>query len=227
MSRSLVARFVGGDWPGTFGVRAAALIDVGGWDHDVLVENLEMWRTAQVAGMRVSNRPDLVVQRCPPTTRQFRGQRLRQAYDDMGQPVRLVVELALLPTVIASRRRPLTVGRLAASAVVAAAFGKRRWRPLDTPWDVPLWAPLWLAERSILVWVALATRLLRGGVVYHGRTIRVAAHSRGALRRRAGAREEPLGYATSAPSSDDAAAASAAWSSRWRRRSTELSRQSM
>lgn len=61
--RSLLARSVGADWPGTFGLRASAIQAMGGWDADVLFENLEMVRTAQAAGLRVARRPDIVVGR--------------------------------------------------------------------------------------------------------------------------------------------------------------------
>ncbi len=182
--RSLLARAVGADWPGTFAVRVGAIHAMGGWDPDVLFENLEMVRTAKAAGCRVANRPDIVVGRVPPTAGQFWSQRLRQAYDDWAQPGRLAGELAILPTtVLLARRQPAALVTTAVAAVAVAGVGRRRFRKLPTPPDVPLWAVIWLGERGVLVWVALLTRA-RGGVRYHDQRLHRAAHSPGALRRR-------------------------------------------
>ena len=49
-ARTLINRVTGGDWPGTFGVRRAALERTGGYDGNVLFENLEMVRTIKAAG---------------------------------------------------------------------------------------------------------------------------------------------------------------------------------
>lgn len=185
--RSLLARAVGADWPGTFAVRVSAIHAMGGWDPDVLFENLEMVRTAQATGCRVANRPDIVVGRVPPTADQFWSQRLRQAYDDWAQPGRLAAELAILPTtVLLARRQPAALATTAVAAVAVAGVGRQRFRRLPTPPDVPLWAVVWLGERGVLVWVALVTRA-RGGVRYHDHRLPCAAHRLGALSRRHGA----------------------------------------
>lgn len=174
-ARSLLARSVGADWPGTFGLRASAVRLMGGWDPDVLFENLEMVRTAEAAGCRVRNAPQIVIGRQPPSTRHFWSQRVRQAYDDLAQPARLAVELAILPgAVLAAWHRPRALLVAGAGLVAAAEVGRRRFRALDLPVDVPLWAPLWAAERGICVWLALASRL-GGGMPYHGRRLRTAA----------------------------------------------------
>jgi hypothetical protein len=55
------------------------------------------------------------------------------------------------------------------------------------PADVPFWAPLWVLERGVCSWLALAQRL-RGGVSYRGQRLPIAAHSTRALRRRLGSR---------------------------------------
>ncbi len=181
--RTLMARSVGADWPGTFGLRASAVRAMGGWDADVLFENLEMVRTAQANGLRVSNRPDIIVPRVVPSLRHFSGQRLRQAYDSWAQPGRLVAELAIVPltVVLAVRRRRRRGLVLLAGAVVAGAVtGRQRYRPLPTPWDVPAWSLAWLVERGVLSWCTVVVRL-RGGVRYHGRRVTRAAHRPGQL----------------------------------------------
>ena len=45
-------------------------------------------------------------------------------------------------------------------------------------------APLWVAERAVTAWLAVATRVLRGGVSYAGTRIARAATPMRELRRR-------------------------------------------
>ena len=80
----------------------------GGYDGDVLFENLELIRTVEAAGGRVLSPPDLYVRRLPPSTAHFWSQRVRQAYDEFARPWRLVAYLVLAPLAawaLARRRR--------------------------------------------------------------------------------------------------------------------------
>jgi hypothetical protein len=179
-ARTLLNRCFGTDSPGTLGVRATAFRAVGGYDGDVMYENLELIRTVAGAGGRVDRRPDIHVRRLPPTTRRFLEQRPRQAYDDLAQPLKFSVFLSALPLVaLARRRRSFT--RLAACVAVAgwaaAAVGRRRHGgravfPIRAVW----WTPVWLLERSVCVWIALFHRL-GGGAPYNGNRLSTAAHS--------------------------------------------------
>lgn len=183
--RSLLNRALGHDYPGTLAISRSVLLDAGGYDGDVLFENLELIRTVEAAGGRTRTADDVYVARRPPTFRHFRGQRVRQAYDDFAQPVRLAAELAVLPAVAAAvargRVRWPAVGALA--VIVLAEIGRRRAGGARVyPRTAPLWAPLWLAERAVCVWLALGARL-RGGVRYSEGWLRRAAHSTRALRR--------------------------------------------
>src|SRR5690606_1314668 len=69
------------------------------------------------------------------------------------------------------------LGGAVAAAVGLAELGRRRdggagfFHPAAA-----LAAPLWLLERGVLSWAALAVRT-RGGLPYHGRRIAVPAHS--------------------------------------------------
>jgi hypothetical protein len=184
-ARTLLNRFARADYPGTLGVRCAALPD--GYAGDVLFENLELIRTARAFGGRVISAPGLYVRRIPPTVRHFLGQRMRQAYDSQAQPIRLVTELVLLPALIAAGRRPALLLAGAVAAVGAAEAGRRRagGRAYFPP-AASMCAPLWLAERAVCSWLALAARL-RGGARYRNTRLAVAAHSPGELRRRAAA----------------------------------------
>jgi hypothetical protein len=195
-ARSLVNRAFGSDYPGTYAVRRSTFAAMGGYDGDVLFENLELSRTVAAAG-GVEHRADgLFVRREPPTARQFRGQRVRQAYDSLAQPGRMAVELALLPGTVALTRAALSrdprrrvAGRVGLAlgvvgGITLAERGRRRAGGRAVfPATAALWAPAWLAERSVCAWLALGRRL-GGGVPYAGQRLTVAAHSRRELRRR-------------------------------------------
>jgi hypothetical protein len=194
--RSLINRALGGDYPGTYAVRRSTFTAMGGYAGDVLFENLELARTVRAAGGRELVAKSLLIQRRPPTTRHFLRQRTRQAYDDLAQPPRLVVEAAVLPTVAialltarrsprAARRAVFVLGALLAGPVALAEIGRRvAGGRAAFPPSSSAWAPLWLAERAICIWIALGHRL-RGGVPYAGGRLRVAAHSVRSLRRAA------------------------------------------
>lgn len=185
-SRSLLNRAFANDYPGTLGLRRAALLSCGGYDGDTMFENLELIRTIEVSGGRSLAAPALFVRREPPSTERFWSQRSRQAYDDLAQPWRLVTFLSILPWMA---RQMLTgrarrAGLALALPVVIAEAGRRRagaqryFSPLAS-----LSAPLWVLERSVCVWVALGMRL-RGGVPYRNGRIKVAANPRRRIRKR-------------------------------------------
>jgi len=194
-SRSLLNRALGADHPGTYALRRSTFCTMGGYDGDVLFENLELARTVAAAGGRELSVPDLFVRRRPPSVGHFRGQRVRQAYDDLAQPARLVTEAALLPSALlllglaldagAERRRRGRVGLagLVALPVLLAEAGRRRRGGRSVyPATAALWTPLWLGERAVCVWLALARRA-GGGAPYAGRRLVTAAHSTRTLRR--------------------------------------------
>lgn len=192
-ARTLVNRAAGIDYPGTLALRRSTFVRAGGYDGDVLFENLELIRTIRAAGGKAVSAPDLHVRRLPPSARHFWSQRVRQAYDDLALPVRLAGELALLPVVISEtaqgRARNLAVGAIA--VVAAAEVGRRRDGgaavfPASCSWL----APVWLLERGLCIWAALALRALRGGVPYAGTVLRTSAHRERTLRRRL-ANEQP------------------------------------
>ncbi|HEX5535466.1 MAG TPA: glycosyltransferase family 2 protein [Actinomycetales bacterium] len=184
-ARTLLNRAVAADWPGTFGVRRSVLLRTAGWDRDVMFENLELVRTVRAAGGRVVDSPEILVRRRPPEAVQFRNQRVRQAYDDLAQPWRLAAALATVPAaVLALRRRPIWLLTFVLGSVAVAEAGRRRAGARTyVPADVPLFAPLWVLERGVCSWLAVAARLL-GGVRYRGKRLRLAANSMRTLRRR-------------------------------------------
>lgn len=185
-ARSLLNRAVAADYPGTFAVRRSTFVDMGGYDGNVLFENLELMRTVRANGGRVLRPRDVYVTRRPPSTRHFAGQRIRQAYDDVAQPWRLALFLPVLPTALSGARgRRIVVGALAVS-VGLAELGRRRGGGAQRfPAYLPLLAPVWVLERSVCSWLAVTQRLFAGGVRYGDVRLSVAAHSVRQLRRAA------------------------------------------
>lgn len=176
-ARSLLARATGGDFPGTFAVRRSTILAAGGYDGDVLFENLEMLRTVRAVGGVETRADDVFVARRPPTARRFAEQRVRQAYDEFARPGHLLVQLAIAPLVVSSLRSPARLLGVAAASVALAEVGRRRRGGRAVyPASSALWAPLWLLERAVASWIAVGSRL-RGGVPYRGVRLPTAAHS--------------------------------------------------
>lgn len=182
-ARSLMNRCFGTDYPGTLGVRREALV-AHGYDGNALFENLELIRTVLARGGREVRALDLFVGRRPPTWGRFLNQRLRQAYDEFAQPGRMVLALSILPALLIAlaRERWCAVVLGALSTVVIAEAGRRRagGRRVYPP-SAAWFAPLWVIERGLCSWAALAARL-RGGAHYNGRRLPLAAHSLRELR---------------------------------------------
>lgn len=186
-ARTLLNRSVASDYPGTFAVRRSTFVAMGGYDGNVLFENLELMRTVRSVGGRVRRPRDVYVARRPPTVDRFLGQRVRQAFDDLAQPWRLAAYLPVLPLLLSGRRGRRAVGAALVSSVALAELGRRRAGGAAVfPARASLLAPAWVLERSVCAWLAVGQRVLLGGVRYGDQRLRVAAHSRRALRRRAG-----------------------------------------
>jgi len=188
-ARSLLNRAFGTDYPGTYVLRRGAFLRMGGYDGDVLFENLELSRTIRAAGGVEVRARSVFVARRPPSTGHFFGQRVRQAYDDFAQPGRLALECSLLPAlVVLLGRRPRNLRAcltgITALAIGLAEVGRRREGGRTVfPAPAALWAPCWLLERAVCAWLAVGYRLT-GGVPYGGQRLRVAAHSVRELRER-------------------------------------------
>jgi hypothetical protein len=182
-ARILVNRATAHDWPGTMVLRRSALTASPRYDGNVLFENLELMRTVEACGGRVQVVQDLFVARRPPTSRHFLGQRPRQAYDDLAQPARLAVMLAIVPAAVLVPRRAIVVG--VALSIALAETGRRRAHGRRVfPWYASLLAPAWLAERGLLSWWAVWLRTGGGGVSYSGSELLRAANRPRVLRAR-------------------------------------------
>ena len=184
---TLDAEFPVGDFPGTLGVRRSAFVATDGYDGDVIFENFELMRTIAAAGGRVVTPLDLYVRRLPPRTSHFLGQRVRQAYDDIGLPRRLAAYLAVAPLTLfaaAMRRWGWIAAGVAAIAAMAEGGRRRAGGRSYFPWTSSLLAPVWVAERAVSIWLAVASRIRRGGIPYAGRVVPRAVSSSGELRGR-------------------------------------------
>ena len=191
-SRTLLNRSLGADYPGTFGIRRATFEAMGGYDGDTLFENLELIRTVRAYGGSERRANDLFVRRLPPQAGRFWNQRVRQAYDEFAQPVRMALFLGIVPGLLYAlvRRRHRVVITAALATVALAETGRRRGRGTQVfPAGAALMAPAWALERGVCSWLAVAARL-GGGVPYAGHRVKTAAHSMNTLRRRFRRRRE-------------------------------------
>jgi hypothetical protein len=186
-ARTLLNRAVSADFPGTLAVRRSPIVQAGGYDGDVMFENLELIRTVEARGGRTCAPLDLYVRRLPPSTRHFVGQRTRQAYDDFAIPTRMTLWLSVLPlsaALLSTRRWPLA-GAAAAGVCLMAERGRRRAGGTRVfPASSSLLAPLWVFERGVCSWLAVLQRIRFGGVRYGEEIIQTAAHSKDTLRAR-------------------------------------------
>lgn len=176
--RTLLNRAVSYDYPGTLAVRREVFMSCGGYDGDVMFENLELIRTVEAAGGRVLAPLDLLVERRPPEAARFVSQRVRQAYDEFALPGRLLLFLSVLPGIGALvwlRRWRLLAGALVMPVAVAELGRRRGGGRRVYPRRASFLAPLWLLERGVCMWFAVI-ELLRGGIPYRGTRIRMAAH---------------------------------------------------
>ncbi|MGW3893021.1 glycosyltransferase [Micromonospora chokoriensis] len=192
--RTLLNRALGADYPGTLAVRRSAFLAIGGYDPDVLFENLELIRTMRAYDRSEATPAWLYVRRLPPDAAHFRGQRVRQAYDDLAQPARLLTALAVLPalaTAVAARRPALVLAAAAGTVALAEAGRRRAGGTAVFPPATALAAPVWLLERGVCGWLAVAQRFLLGGVRYGDGRIRRAAHRTRSLRAHQGRRQSP------------------------------------
>ena len=185
--RTLLNRALAADYPGTLAVRREVLERTGGYDGDVLFENLELMWTVEAAGGTSCAPLDLFVCRRPPTAAHFWGQRVRQAYDEIARPQRMALELAVGPVagwaLATGRWRGLLAG--IAGVVAVAERGRRRAGGSAVfPLRTSVMSPLWVLERAVCSWLALGNRVTRGGVPYRGGVLRRPATPRAELRRR-------------------------------------------
>lgn len=167
-----------GDYPGTCGFRRSTMRRVGPYDGDVLFDNEEIVRHFALHGANINYARDFFILKRPPTFNKWLEQRPRQAYEDFVMRAKTILFLALLPMIAALS---FLVGPTAALSLIVAislmamllsALGLLRDRAFRFfPLSSPLFAPLWILERSLSVYWALYWRVRYGGYPFGQRLL--------------------------------------------------------
>lgn len=182
-ARILLNRAVGVHFPAAIGIDRDLFMKIGGYDGDLLFENLELMRSMRFAGARTAAPTDLFVRHLAPESSAFWSQRVRQAYDDFTLPHRMALWLSLAPLMMRARGRSLLIG--AAASIGVAELGRRRGGGGRVyPVAASLLAPAWLVERAICSWIAVFHLVVNDGVPYRDGVVKRAATPPGQLRRR-------------------------------------------
>lgn len=177
-ARILLNRAFGVQFPVAMGLRRSMFLAMGGYDGNVMFENLELIRSMRYAGARIAAPDDLFVRHLAPDQSWFWSQRVRQAFDDLTLRGRMALWLSLGPLAATAvgKRRTRSIAAAALLAVGVAEIGRRRGGGAKVyPATAPLFAPLWLAERAVCSWVAMWHRLRTGGIPYRGGVVERAA----------------------------------------------------
>jgi hypothetical protein len=177
-ARTLLNRAINHDYPGTLAIQRDFINRLDGYDGNVMFENLELIRTVKAGDGEVLYKDDLYIRRLPPTDGHFWSQRVRQAFDDNAQPLRLGFFIMLLPILIASAfLSPMLPVVLLALSILVAEIGRRKFQGnIIFPLACSFYAPCWLLERGFCTWLAMFYRLKYGGIQYNSRIIRIAAN---------------------------------------------------
>lgn len=167
-----------GDYPGTFGFRKSVFQEAGPFDGDVLFDNEELVKhlVNHSANIRYAN--DFFILRRPPTMEKWFEQRPRQAYEDFVMKEKTGFFLMLLPIHLLlgllgkrSALRQLFF-MIAGISIGLALHGRKGEAHRYFPVQAAFFAPLWVLERAISVYIALYWRYARDGYPFGGVIIR-------------------------------------------------------
>lgn len=163
------------DYPGTCAFRKSTILRVGHYDGDVLFDNEEIIRHFARRGASICYANDLFVEKRAPKVRKWIEQRPRQAYEDF--PLRaktaafVAIPVLLLVALTFGKIVPALVA-LAVLSIVVAAIGRARGDASRVfPPTIPLFAPLWVLERSLSTYWALYWFIRRGGYPFGDRLL--------------------------------------------------------
>lgn len=171
-ARILINRGVlrAGDYPGTCGFRRSTMLRVGPYDGDVLFDNEEMIRHFAVEGATIKYAIDFSILKRPPVFRKWIEQRPRQAYEDFGMLLKTIVFMLVLPVLFATfalggiRAGAVFAGLVSLVAITLCLKGLVRTRAFRVfSIFTPLFAPLWICERSVSVYWAIYWKVRYGG----------------------------------------------------------------
>jgi len=160
VTRAMVSPWFSGDENATAIVCRDTFQAVGGLESPLLHDVPELQRTVASVGGEVVVALDVYVARVAPSVPRFWRDRVAQAENSFAHPARVAGELALLPSILLAARRPSLLAVVALGTMVVAEVGRRRagggqhYRA-----DAALWAPVWVAERAVGAWAAIARRV--------------------------------------------------------------------
>jgi hypothetical protein len=166
-----------GDYPGTLGVRRSAMLRVGHYDGDVLFDNEEIVRHFRARGAKIRYARDFFILKRPSSLRKWVEQRPRQAYEDFVMRAKTVFFAALpvalaLAYAFAGLRGALALAlTVAVGSALLAARGLCDGAARFFPAWLCLYAPLWVAERSLSTYWAFYWRVTRGGYPFGDRLL--------------------------------------------------------
>lgn len=177
-ARTLLNRALYHDYPGTLAIQRDFINPLGGYDGDVMFENLELIRTVQAAYGKIHYKDDMFVERLPPSEKHFWSQRVRQAFDDYAQPLKLSFFFLLLPALLAAALVSLWLPVVLLSlSIVVAETGRRLSKGTKVFSAVSsFYAPCWLLERGVCTWIAFFQKIKVGGCLYNNKVIATAAN---------------------------------------------------
>jgi hypothetical protein len=164
------------DYPGTCAFRKSTMLRVGHYDGDVLFDNEEIIRHFARSGASICYANDLFVAKRPPTYRKWIEQRPRQAYEDFPLRVKTAIFFAIpivLALAVGFARIASALAAFVVFSIALAAVGRARGKAAHVfPRAVPLFAPLWVLERSLSTYWALYWFVTRGGYPFGDRLLR-------------------------------------------------------
>jgi glycosyl transferase family 21 len=167
------------DYPGTCAFHREVFLRAGGYDGDVLFDNEELIRHLAQTRARICYANDLFVQKRPPTFRKWLEQRPRQAYEDFGLRIKTIL-FALLPIILIAalvfaglKAMILTLLGITLAAVGLAVVGWSRGAARKFfPFQICLYAPVWVFERSVSTYWAFYWFFRYGGYPFGGQLLK-------------------------------------------------------
>jgi len=179
-ARILINRGVlrAGDYPGTCGFRRSTMRRVGPYDGDVLFDNEEIVRHFALNGVNINYALDFFIQKLPPTFTKWLEQRPRQAYEDFVMRAKTVAFLSTVPVTLSLgslfSARAAIFFLILVSLVSVSLSGRGIVRDAAYrffPVTSPLFAPLWIFERSLSVYWAVYWWARYGGYPFGQRLL--------------------------------------------------------
>lgn len=172
------AYFPEGDFPGTLGFRRSAFLEHWPYDGDVLFDNEEVVKHFQNKGAKILFDRNFFVRRLPPDFGKWLEQRPRQAYEDFVMKKRTAFFLSCVPVLFlvahykGKRSAGIGAAAIALFSILKACEGRNKEVRAYLPANNLLFAPLWVLERSLSIYVALYWRIVKGGYPFGDEIIR-------------------------------------------------------